>query len=175
MGERPRAASRSGHRFLLSGCPFHPHDAQSGVKVYVDIEDQAVRPSGECAKVRHGFCGYGDVAFDLNSHVVAVAKKKLFHILDCVGRVPHVRSPTDRWNTISMSKSVSPQMVLTVVPSAGCLNLCAVFREFVNAAKKLCVPKGSLNRVFIFSLGGCGGPYAAFRMRAFGSLGRFCF
>ena len=74
-----------------------------------------------------------------------------------------------------MSKSVSPQMVLTVVPSAGCLNLCAVFREFVNAAKKLCVPKGSLNRVFIFSVGGCGGPYAAFRMRAFGSLGRFCF
>jgi hypothetical protein len=55
-----------------------------------------VRPSSESAKVCHGFCGYGDVAFNLNSHVVAVAEKKLFHILDCVGRVPHVRSP-NRW------------------------------------------------------------------------------
>ena len=69
---------------------LHPHNAQSGIKVYVDVQDQAVRPSRECAKVRHGFCGYSDTAFNLDSHVVAVAEKKLSHILNCVGWVPHV-------------------------------------------------------------------------------------
>jgi hypothetical protein len=48
---------------------------------------------GECAKVRHGFCRYGYTAFNLDSHVVAVAEKKFFHVLDCVGWVPHVSSP----------------------------------------------------------------------------------
>jgi hypothetical protein len=61
-----------------------------GSRVYVDVQDQAVRPSGECAKVGHGFCGYSDTAFDLDSHVVAVAEEKLSHILNCVGWVPHV-------------------------------------------------------------------------------------
>ena len=59
----------------------------------MDVQDQAGRPSGECAKVRHGFCGYGYTAFNLNSHVVAVAEKKLSHILNCVDWVPHVSEP----------------------------------------------------------------------------------
>ena len=73
-----------------SGRPLDPDNAQSGIEVYVDVQDQAVRPSGECAKVRHGFCRYSCTAFNLNSHVVAVAEKKLSHILNCVGWVPHV-------------------------------------------------------------------------------------
>ncbi|HEX8809127.1 MAG TPA: hypothetical protein VF760_09050, partial [Xanthobacteraceae bacterium] len=73
-----------------SGRSLDPHNAQSGIEVYVDVQDQAVRPSGECAKVRHGFCRYSYAAFNLNSHVVAVAEKKLSHILNCVGWVPHV-------------------------------------------------------------------------------------
>jgi hypothetical protein len=76
-----------------SGRPLDSHNAQSRIEVYVDVQDQAVRPSGECGKVRHGFCRYGYTAFNLNSHVVAVAEKKLFHILHCVGGVSHVSSP----------------------------------------------------------------------------------
>ena len=75
-----------------SGRPLDPHNAQSGIEVYVDVQDQAVRPSGECAKVCDGFCRYGDVAFNLDPHVVAVTEKKFFHILDCVGWVSHARS-----------------------------------------------------------------------------------
>ena len=53
-----------------------------------------IKPPGQvCAKVRHGFCFYGDTAFDLNSPVIAVAEKKLSHILHCVGWIPHVSSP----------------------------------------------------------------------------------
>ena len=70
----------------------------TGIKVYMDVQDQALRPSGECAKVCDGFCRYGDVAFNLDSHVVAVAEKKFFHILDCVGWVSH-GSSRSRSNT----------------------------------------------------------------------------
>src|SRR6516164_5627610 len=81
---------------LGSGGPLDPHDAQSGVKVYVDVYDQAVRPRGECAKIRHCFCRYGDAVFNLDSHVVAIAEKNFFHILDCVDWVPHVSPPKRR-------------------------------------------------------------------------------
>jgi hypothetical protein len=67
-----------------SGCPLHPHGAQSGIKVYVDVYDQAIRASGKRAKVGHRFSGYRDTWFNLDSHVVAIAEKKLLHILDCV-------------------------------------------------------------------------------------------
>jgi hypothetical protein len=75
-----------------SGRPFHPHHTKSGIKVYVDVQDQALRPSGECAKVCDGFCRYGDVAFNLDSHIVAVAEKESPHLLDCIGCVSHARS-----------------------------------------------------------------------------------
>src|SRR6516164_7536920 len=81
---------------LGSGGPLDPHDAQSGVKVYVDVYDQTFRPRGECAKIRHCFCRYGDAVFNLDSHVVAIAEKNFFHILDCVGWVPHVSPPKRR-------------------------------------------------------------------------------
>jgi hypothetical protein len=64
---------------LGSGCPLHPHDAQSGV------QDQPRLPSGGCAKIRHGVRAYRHVASNLHSHVVAVAEQNFFHILDCVG------------------------------------------------------------------------------------------
>jgi hypothetical protein len=73
------------NRFLSSECPFDPYNAQSGVKVYVDVQDHAVRPTGKRAKVGHRFSGYRDARFNLDSHVVAIAEKKLLHILDCVG------------------------------------------------------------------------------------------
>src|SRR6516164_1043439 len=89
---------------LGSGGPLDPHDAQSGVKVYVDVYDQTFRPSGECAKVRHGFRSYGDTAFNLDSHVVAVAEKKFFHVLDCVGWVPHISFPKRTEATLCRSR-----------------------------------------------------------------------
>src|SRR5215469_1967071 len=93
---------RSG--MLGSGGPLDPHDAQSGVKVYVDVYDQTFWPSGECAKVRHGFRSYGDTAFNLDSHVVAVAEKKFFHVLDCVGWVPHISFPKRTEATLCRSR-----------------------------------------------------------------------
>src|SRR5262249_9015946 len=45
---------------------------------------------------RHCFCRYGDAVFNLDSHVVAIAQKNFFHILDCVGWVPHVSPPKRR-------------------------------------------------------------------------------
>src|SRR6516165_2466669 len=96
------SVGRSG--MLGSGGPLDPHDAQSGVKVYVDVYDQTFRPSGECAKVRHGFRSYGDTAFNLDSHVVAVAEKKFFHVLDCVGWVPHISFPKRTEATLCRSR-----------------------------------------------------------------------
>jgi hypothetical protein len=73
--------------------PAPPSRRSIGVKVYVNVQDQAVLPSGECAKIRHGFRAYRHVASNLHSHVVAVTEQDFFHILDCVGRVPHLSSP----------------------------------------------------------------------------------
>jgi hypothetical protein len=56
----------------------------------VDVQDQAIRPCLECAKVSYRFRTNWHVRFNLDSHVVAVAKKKSFHLFDCVGLVPHV-------------------------------------------------------------------------------------
>jgi len=79
----------------------------------VDIYDQTFRPSGECAKVRHGFRSYGDTAFNLDSHVVAVAEKKLLHFLDCIGCVSHARSRS-RPSRGDVSAVVDPsEVVLT--------------------------------------------------------------
>src|SRR5262245_28638606 len=92
---------KSGHCYavvMLAGriSPPDPYDAHSGVKVYVDVKDQAVRPRGECAKIRHCFCRYSDAVFNLDSHVVAIAKKNSFHILDCVDWMPHISPPKRR-------------------------------------------------------------------------------
>ena len=62
-------------RCLGSGRSLDPYHAQLGIKVYVYVQDQALRPSEECAKVCDGFCRYGDIAFNLDSHVVAVAEQ----------------------------------------------------------------------------------------------------
>jgi hypothetical protein len=71
---------------------------------------QATRPSRECAKVRHSFCFYGDTAFDLDSHVIAVAEKKLSHILHCVGWIPHVSSPRlEKLSWINRKREASVQ------------------------------------------------------------------
>jgi hypothetical protein len=40
------------------------------------------------AKVSHGFCGHGNSLFNLDPHVVAVAKKMLSHLLNRQGWVP---------------------------------------------------------------------------------------
>jgi hypothetical protein len=77
---------------LGSGRSLDPYHAQSGIKVYVDVQDKALRPSGECAKLCDSFCRYVDVAFNLDSHVVAVAEKESPHLLDCIGCVSHARS-----------------------------------------------------------------------------------
>ena len=42
------------------------------------------------AKVGHRLSGYRDTGFNLDSHIVAIAEKKVLHILDCVGRVSRV-------------------------------------------------------------------------------------
>ena len=81
-----------------SGRPLDPHNAQSGIEVYVyvDVQDQAVRPSGERAKLRHGLRAYWNVGSNLDPHVIAVADKQTSHIIDCVGCVSHACSP-NRW------------------------------------------------------------------------------
>ena len=67
------------------GCPHHPHDAQSRIKINVDGQDQAIRPCLERAEVSYGFRTNWHISFNLDSHVVAIAENKLLHILDCVG------------------------------------------------------------------------------------------
>jgi hypothetical protein len=36
------------------------------------FKTRSLRPSGECAKVRHGFCTYRDAGFNLHTDVVVV-------------------------------------------------------------------------------------------------------
>jgi hypothetical protein len=84
------------------GCSLHPYDAQSGIKVHVDVQDQAIRPCLECAKVSYGFRTNWHVSFNLDSHVVAVAYKKFFHVLDCVDRMLHVSSRAPDGSVFSM-------------------------------------------------------------------------
>jgi hypothetical protein len=52
------------------------------------------KPFGQAGSARRsdGACGYRDTHFNLDSHVVAVAEKKLLHFLDCIGCVSHATS-----------------------------------------------------------------------------------
>ena len=90
----------------------------------MDVQDQALRPSGKCAKVCDRFCRYGDVAFNLDSHVVAVAEKKFFHILDCVGRVSHVSSRSRRGVLLPLRISMIELACASVILANKCVNRC---------------------------------------------------
>jgi hypothetical protein len=54
------------------------------------------KPSGRAGSAQRSatiFCGYRDVRFNLDSHVVAVAEKMLSHRLYRLCWIPHVSSP----------------------------------------------------------------------------------
>ena len=72
-----------------------------------------IKPPGQVGSVRRSatlFCFYGDTAFDLHSHVIAVAEKKLSHILHCVDWIPHVSSPRlEKLSWINRQREASVQ------------------------------------------------------------------
>jgi hypothetical protein len=60
--------------------PYRYH-AEPGIKVYMDVQDQVVWPSGKGAKFSYGSCRNRNAGFNFNPQVVAVAEEMLLHRL----------------------------------------------------------------------------------------------
>jgi hypothetical protein len=50
----------------------------------VDVQNQVAWPSGKGAKFSDGPCNNRDAGFNFDPQVIAVAKKMLLHLLDCL-------------------------------------------------------------------------------------------
>ena len=67
-----------------SGRSSYRHRAEPWVEVYVDVQNQVAWPSGKGAKFSDGPCDNRDAGFNFDPQVIAVAKKMLLHLLDCL-------------------------------------------------------------------------------------------